>query len=173
MSRLGFIYQSTKCIACKACQVACKDKNNLEVGTFFRRVDTLEHDGRYVHFSAGCNHCNEPACVSACPTQAMYKLQDATVGHDSGKCIGCSTCVWACPYGSPRLSRDKGIATKCNSCKDLRDTGEKPACVQSCITHCLDFDIIDAKIGSKHPEFLASQKITNPSLIIVADEVER
>ena len=171
MNRLGFIYQSKKCIGCKACQVACKDKNSLESGTFFRKVDTFKCDEEYVHFSGGCNHCKNATCVSECPTQAMHKLEDGTVGHNSGKCISCGACVWACPYGAVKFSGDKGIATKCNSCNDLRDRGEKPACVQSCITRCLDFDIIDGKIGDKHPEFLASEEITDPSLIIVYEAV--
>ena len=148
MARYGFLYDQTTCVGCNACQMACKDKNNLEKGMFFRRVDTLETeiDGvkTWVHYSGACNHCKDPACMKACPTGAMRFNPDKTVGHSPEKCIGCGTCTWACPYGVPKLSHRKGISMKCNSCLDLRMQGKNPACVDACITHALRFVDLDA-----------------------------
>lgn len=167
VARLGFIFHIDQCIGCRACQVACKDKNHLEVGTYFRRVDTVVEDGVYKHYSAACNQCRNAACVQACPTGAMYIAKDGTVQHDDGKCIGCGSCMWACPYGSVKLSRLKGTATKCNSCIDLREKGEKPACVQACITHCLDFGLIEEDELNGDASFLPSPLKTQPTLKIV------
>lgn len=168
MSRLGFIYNMDECIGCKACQVACKDKNHLEIGEYYRRVDTLEVNGEYIQFSGACNHCANPSCVTNCPTGAMYVANDGTVQHDSGKCIGCGNCVWSCPYGSVTLSKQKGIASKCNSCADLRANGEQPACVQACITKCLKFGEIEDDIQDL-PSFMPSPTKTNPSFKIIRD----
>ena len=167
MERLGFIYKMNQCIGCMACSVACKDKNHLESGTFFRRVETFKHQGGFVHYSGACNHCASPTCVEECPTNAMHLEEDLTVGHDVGKCIGCGACIWACPYGAVKFSEELGVATKCNSCLDLREKGRKPACVNSCITHCLDFDVITETDEKIFPSFLASPKKTEPSLLIV------
>ena len=167
MGKLGFTFHMDRCIGCKACQVACKDKNHLEAGTFFRRVDTVTDGGRPVHFSGACNHCENPACVAACPTGAMYLAPDGTVQHDDGKCIGCGSCVWACPYGAVSLSRQTGTAVKCNACEDLLKTGQQPACVQACITHCLEFGPIEPEQRQARTDFLPDPGITNPTLRIV------
>lgn len=166
MSRLGFIYNMEQCIGCKACQMACIDKNHLDTGEYYRRVDTLEVEGEYIQFSGGCNHCANPACVKFCPTGAMYVSENGTVQHTAGKCIGCGNCVWSCPYGAVTLSKQKGIATKCNACSDLLAKGEQPACVQACVTKCLAFEEIEDDVQVL-PSFMPSPLTTNPSLKIV------
>lgn len=169
MSRLGFLYDQTRCIGCNACQMACKDRHNLEMGLFFRRVETLEYDGYCVHFSGACNHCGKAACVDACPTGAMGYREDGTVAVDSKKCIGCGTCTWACPYGVPKLSHKRGICQKCDACADLRAQGENPACVDACLTHCLKFGEVDEapdKGWVRDLPFLPDSSRTAPSLWI-------
>lgn len=177
MSHWTFFYDQTRCVGCNACQMACKDKNNLEKSMFFRRVRTMEYerDGRteWVHFSGGCNHCENPACAKACPTGAMSSMPDGTVGHDPGKCIGCGACTWACPYGAPKLSRRLGIARKCDSCRDLREQGKEPACVSACLTHCLRFADTDMLTESETEgyekldlPFLPDSAITGPTVRI-------
>lgn len=181
MGRLGFIYDQTRCIGCNACQMACKDKNNLESGLFFRRVETIEYTengkDKCVHYSGACNHCEEAACVKSCPTGAMHYMEDGTVGHDSGKCVGCGTCTWACPYRAPKLSCRLGIARKCNSCMDLRRLGRNPACVDACLTHCLEFKDLELAESGENGKggrlelvselpFLPDASLTKPSLKI-------
>ena len=166
---LRFTYEMKKCIACQACQVACKDKNHLETGTFFRRVATFAHNGTFVHFSGGCHHCEDAACIKACQTQAMHRADDFTVAHDASKCISCHACVWSCPYGAVSISKKTDLAQKCNSCADLRASGSKPACVQACLTHCLDFQeaAVNVKTVNEYPEFLAPKTITKPKTMII------
>ena len=104
----GFYFNQQMCIGCRTCQVACKDKNDLEVGYLFRRVESFEV-GEFpapatFHYSGACNHCHTPACVEVCPAGATYiNEEDGTVQHDDEACIGCGYCVKACPYG-PRCS---------------------------------------------------------------------
>lgn len=174
MGHLGFLYDQTRCIGCNACQMACKDKHNLEAGLFFRRVDTIEdnQDQSWLHVSGACNHCAEAACVKECPTGAMAYMEDGTVGHQRGMCIGCGTCTWVCPYGAPKLSRRLGIAMKCDACADARKEGSKPACVEACLTHCLDFCDLDEIPAGERAHYVSTLKFlpdaaqTAPSLLI-------
>src|SRR3546814_8025014 len=100
-NQVGFFIDTTKCVGCKTCVVACKDKNQLEVGRNFRRVYDMEN-GTYPkpklwHLSISCNHCDAPACVINCPTTAMHKRpEDGVVLVDHTKCVGCQYCTWAC-----------------------------------------------------------------------------
>ena len=152
---LGFYFDMTRCVGCRACQVACKDKNDLELGILFRNAKTYE-SGEFpkvsmFNYSSTCNHCTSPACVAACPTGAMYKAEDGTVIHDDEMCIGCQTCAGICPYGVPKYSEAKGIVVKCDACAYLRAKGQKPACVDACPSRALDFGDVDelkAKYGS-------------------------
>ena len=162
MPKKGFIYDIKKCIGCKACQVACKDANNLDTGEFFRRVGSVEHEGKTIYYSGACNHCAKPLCVMGCPTGAMHIADDLTVRHNSGLCIGCGACTWNCPYGAPVLSKTKGIAQKCDACAKLRQAGEEPVCVQACITQCLSFGYIQSQY--ELASFLPPWQTTEPAL---------
>lgn len=147
MGRLGFYFDSTACIGCRTCQVVCKDKNRLDVGTIFRKVRTFQ-TGAYptpfvFHYSGSCNHCAEAKCVRGCPTGAMHFGDDGTVQHDKDMCIGCKYCVWNCPYSVPQYIEARNVVGKCDSCKDLRDKGENPVCVDACLMRCLKFGDLD------------------------------
>lgn len=171
MAQFGFLYDQTRCIGCNACQIACKDQNNLENGMVFRRVVTVEDHG-FMHYSGACNHCKDAACVKACPTGAMHYREDGTVGHDREKCIGCGTCTWACPYGAPKLSHKYGTAMKCTSCYPRRKEGKQPFCVEACVTHCLEFRDLDALTPEEEKglvrelDILPEASKTQPSLRI-------
>ncbi|MGL5433914.1 MAG: FAD-dependent oxidoreductase [Lachnospiraceae bacterium] len=147
MGRLGFYIDRQRCIGCKACQAACKDHNNLEMGIFFRNVFTYKaaegNSLNLCNYSAACNHCEEPECVAVCPTGAMQKMDDGTVIYQSETCIACGSCVWGCPYGAPSFSKSGGVSQKCDSCAALRAKGKNPVCVDACITHCLQFGDLD------------------------------
>ena len=109
----GFYFNQQMCIGCRTCQVACKDKNDLEVGYLFRRVESFEV-GEFpapatFHYSGACNHCHTPACVEVCPAGATYiNEEDGTVQHDDEACIGCGYCFQVCPTQALYVDK-KGI----------------------------------------------------------------
>ena len=152
----GFYFDMTRCTGCRACQVACKDKNRLNVGLLFRYVRTYEtgsfpNVGMY-NYAGTCNHCENPACASACPVGAMYKAEDGTVIHDDDMCIGCRACMNVCPYGVPQYDEARSIVRKCDACASLRAKGQNPACVDACPGRALDFgdkDELIAKYGAE------------------------
>ena len=155
---VAFYFDMTSCIGCKACQMACKDKNNLPIGTLYRTVSSYE-TGDYpmpmvYHTSLTCNHCVDPACVKYCPTGAMYKTEEGVVLHDDDVCIGCQTCVKVCPYGVPKYLEDKNITGKCDSCIGIRKDGGLPQCVAACPMRALDFGTVE-EILERHPDAVA------------------
>lgn len=174
---LGFYFDMTVCIGCHTCQIACRDKNNLyNVGEIYRAVKVFE-GGKYpspyyYHLSIACNHCSDAKCVEGCPTMAMHYDGDGTVQHDDDKCIGCRYCTWNCPYGAPQFLEEKGVVGKCDSCKDLRDQGENPACVDACLMRCIKFGDLDELRAEYGPDLvqelpiLPSESMTHPSLLI-------
>lgn len=183
--QLGFALRQDRCMGCKACQIACKDKNDLNVGQLWRRVTEfsggnyegddqdapLKNDVYAFWISLGCNHCSNPICVENCPTKAMYKrAEDGLVLHDDKKCIGCQMCVWSCPYGAPHYNPVTRIVGKCNYCLDLVQQGKDPACVGACPLRALDsgnLKELEGKYGKgETPSWLVSPSLTNPSLVV-------
>ncbi len=175
---LGFYVDMTRCIGCRTCQVACKDRFDLQAaGPRPRRADSYEcgayPEAAVYHLALGCNHCELPACTEACPTGAMYKDADGTVQHDDALCIGCQACVEACPYGAPQYVADWNLVVKCDTCRPLREAGGNPVCVDACPMRAIDFGEI-AELQEKHgPEGLASElpclpafDETHPNLLV-------
>lgn len=177
MGQQGFYFDMTACIGCRTCQVACKDKNDLPIGIVFRKVTHFE-TGVYpnpgvFYYSGSCNHCADPKCVKGCPTGAMHIAEDGTVQHDVDKCIGCRYCTWNCPYGAPQFNEELGKVQKCDGCRDLRDKGENPVCVDACAMRAIHWGDInelkkefDVKDGVNELPSLPSASITSPSLLI-------
>ena len=93
--------------------------------------------------SIACMHCQDPACVAACPTEAIHQRPDGIVLIDSARCAGCRYCEWACPYGALSFDPSTGRMTKCDMCVDLIDAGEDPWCVASCVTRALEVGPVD------------------------------
>ena len=178
---VGFYFDMTRCIGCRACQVACKDKNRLEVGTLYRDVKTYTvgtfPDVTSYSYSFGCNHCENPVCLNNCPTGAIYKAEDGTVIQDQSLCIGCRMCVMSCPYGQPQYFEELGVSGKCDGCYGIRQAGGEPACVAGCPNRALAFGDIDelrAEFGGDLDEgtivVLPSPDQTQPNVLIKTKE---
>ncbi|MBR5474133.1 MAG: 4Fe-4S binding protein, partial [Lachnospiraceae bacterium] len=98
MEQHGFYFDMTRCIGCRTCQIACKDRWSIQAaGLRTRRVETYEvgdyPNARIYHLSVSCNHCSNPACMRSCPSGAMFKAEDGTMRYDESLCIGCGSCV--------------------------------------------------------------------------------
>jgi anaerobic dimethyl sulfoxide reductase subunit B (iron-sulfur subunit) len=151
----AFTFDSSACSGCKACQEACKDKNNLSVGVMWRRVIEVSGGGWVqdgvawtnnvfaYNLSIACNHCVHPKCAGVCPTDAYVHRADGIVYIDLDKCMGCGYCSWACPYNAPRYNFDLGQMAKCNFCFDNIDAGLPPSCVAACPMRVLNFVELD------------------------------
>jgi Fe-S-cluster-containing dehydrogenase component/formate-dependent nitrite reductase membrane component NrfD len=132
----GFVIDQRKCIGCHACTVACKMENEVPVGSFrtwVKYIEKGEFPNARRHFSVmRCNHCANAPCVAICPTKALYTRDDGIVDFDSRRCIGCKSCMAACPYDAIYLDPAEHTAAKCHYCAHRVDIGLQPACVLVC-----------------------------------------
>lgn len=173
MGQICFYVNMDTCIGCGACQIACKDAHALPPGVFFRRLNLVKSPGgtREFPFSGACNHCENPRCTAVCPTGAMHKLEDGTVVHDDGLCIGCGTCIWNCPFGAISFSEASGMSQKCDACIVRRREGKNPLCVDACPTKSIHFGEKEELIAAFGPlapagAVLKDAELTNPSLLV-------
>ena len=151
----AFTFDAKACTGCKACQVACKDKNGLPVGLLWRRVievvagewqataNAWENNVIAYNLTIACNHCTHPKCAGVCPTDAFNVRVDGVVLIQGNKCMGCGYCSWACPYGAPQYDIEQGIMTKCDFCYDNLDAGLPPSCVSACPLRVLDYGTLE------------------------------
>jgi Fe-S-cluster-containing dehydrogenase component/DMSO reductase anchor subunit len=144
----GFHFTADNCIACHACEAACSEKNDNPGHIAFRSVGYVE-GGTYpayqrLNISMACNHCDDPVCLTGCPTRAYTKFAEyGAVLQDPDICFGCGYCTWVCPYNAPQLDPIKGQVSKCNMCVDRLEVGLKPACVSACLGGALEFGVIE------------------------------
>ncbi|GLW25152.1 ferredoxin [Microbispora amethystogenes] len=158
--RMGFFTDTTVCIGCKACEVACKEWNDVPDDGFvfratsydntgslgastWRHVAFVEQDGRWLMMSDVCKHCTHAACLDVCPTGALFRTEFDTVVVQSDVCNGCGYCVPACPYGVIDRREDDGRAWKCTLCYDRLRGGMEPACAKACPTKSIQFGPLD------------------------------
>src|SRR6185436_19752770 len=132
----GFVIDHRRCIGCHACTVACKQENDVPLGSFRTWVKYTDK-GTFPevrrHFTVlRCNHCDDAPCVTICPVNALSKRPDAIVDLDRDACIGCRACMQACPYDALYLNDDRGVAEKCHFCAHRTEVGLEPACVIVC-----------------------------------------
>ncbi len=103
MARYAMVINLKKCVGCSACGIACKNENNVPDGFFWanfqHKTTGTFPNVRYEIIPTLCNHCENAACVKACPVQAMHKDDNGLTLHDAERCIGCKACIMACPYG--------------------------------------------------------------------------
>jgi formate dehydrogenase iron-sulfur subunit len=155
------LIDTTKCIGCKACQVACMEWNDLRdeigvnIGEYQNPLDLSASSWTLMRFSEvedsqgnlewlirkdGCMHCAEPGCLKACPSPgAIVQYVNGIVDFHEENCIGCGYCITGCPFNIPRISKRDHKAYKCTLCSDRVAVGLEPACIKSCPTGALVF----------------------------------
>jgi formate dehydrogenase iron-sulfur subunit len=183
----GMLIDTTRCIGCRGCQVACKAWNGLdavksgfsETGTYplhldastFTRVlfrDVVQADGKVkaVYVKRQCMHCNEPACASACPVGALQKTKDGPVVYADSKCIGCRYCMLACPFNVPKFQWNAvaPYIRKCTFCADRQAAGLAPSCVTTCPAEAITFGERSGLVQEAHRRIDASPKKYAPTV---------
>jgi Fe-S-cluster-containing dehydrogenase component/formate-dependent nitrite reductase membrane component NrfD len=134
--RYGFVIDQTTCIGCHACTVACKTEHQVPLGvnrTWVKYVEQGTWPDTKRSFSVmRCNHCSDAPCVTICPTSALFKRTDGIVDFNTSSCIGCKSCMQACPYDALYIDPDDNTAQKCNYCAHRTEIGIEPACVVVC-----------------------------------------
>lgn len=135
-ARIGFLIDLRRCTGCHACSVACKAEFAVPLGVYKSWVEVSEQ-GSYPETKRKfepklCNHCDDAPCVPVCPVKATYIREDGIVDIDPDKCIGCHTCITACPYKARYFDPDTRSASKCNFCLHRIQNGVVPACVNTC-----------------------------------------
>jgi formate dehydrogenase iron-sulfur subunit len=165
---MGFFTDTTVCIGCKACEVACKSWNQLPAraggqpqmsgqsydntlrlsGDTWRHVKFVEqfdqpYEGRWLMLSDVCKHCVQAGCLEVCPTGAIIRTEFDTVVIQSDVCNGCRSCIGACPFGVIGINEVSGTAQKCTLCYDRMSVGLEPACSKACPTDSIQFGPIE------------------------------
>jgi Fe-S-cluster-containing dehydrogenase component/formate-dependent nitrite reductase membrane component NrfD len=173
--RYGFAIDQRTCIGCHACTVACKTEHKVPVGqfrTWVKYIDSGSWPSSTRAFGVmRCNHCTDAPCVEICPTKALFKREDGIVDFDSERCIGCKSCMQACPYDAIYIDEDTHTAAKCNFCAHRVDDGLEPACVVVCPTRSIwagDLDDPESGISrliAQHPTATrAPEQHTGPNV---------
>ncbi len=141
MTKYAFVIDQRKCIGCHACTVACKAEHDVPIGvnrTWVKYIEKGEFPNSRRYFLVNrCNHCTDAPCVAICPTKALYKRADGIVDFDSNRCIGCKSCMQACPYDALYIDPNSYTAAKCNYCAHRTEVGLEPACVVVCPEHAI------------------------------------
>jgi formate dehydrogenase iron-sulfur subunit len=166
----GFFTDTSVCIGCKACEVACKEWNQLPAddkgflgesldntgelsGATWRHVKFIDNvpdetmgegDGKaFLLMSDVCKHCKHASCMDVCPTGAIIRTEFDTVFIQEDVCNGCRNCISACPYDVIDIDADKDVARKCTLCYDRLQGGMEPACAKACPTDSIQFGPLD------------------------------
>jgi len=160
--RYGFVIDQRKCIGCHACTVACKEENQVPIGVNRTWVKYIEKgtfpDTRRYFSVMRCNHCDNAPCVTICPTVALYRRPDGIVDFDGDRCIGCKSCMQACPYDALYIDPETQTAAKCHYCAHRVEVGLEPACVIVCPVEAIvpgDLDDPNSRIA----RLVASQQV--------------
>ena len=163
MTQYGFYVDLNACIGCKACQMACKDRAQNEVGANWRRVidygggewrkqgEAWVQDLFSYSVPTACHHCSNPPCLPVCPTAAIDRDENGIVIINVDECIGCHLCEWACPWGAPIFYEALAVVAKCDYCKDIVDAGGSPACIEACPMRAMEWGDIE-ELKAAHPD---------------------
>jgi len=176
--KYGFIIDNRKCIGCHACTTACKSEHQVPVGvnrTWVKQVEKGSFpDSRRLFSVMRCNHCTDAPCVEICPVESLFIRDDGIVDFDKDRCIGCKSCMQACPYDALYIDPETHTAAKCNYCAHRIDVGLEPACVNVCPEEAIisgDMEnpntIISQLLSRQAVKSRKPEKATQPNLFYI------
>ncbi len=136
---LEFFIDPNRCIGCQACLHACAECGTHK-GHSMIQLDTIDRGHSVQTVPVVCMHCHSPTCAEVCPADAIKKTEDGVVqSARKPRCIACSNCVIACPFGIPKMMNDLDLMMKCDMCYDRTSEGKKPMCATVCPSGALFF----------------------------------
>ena len=143
MSELAFFIDYSRCIGCQACVQACEECDTHR-GHSMIHLETIQRRDTVQTAPQVCMHCDDPICAQVCPADAIKKTPDGVVQSSlKPRCIGCSNCVLACPFGVPKYYGDIDQMMKCDMCYDRTSVGKKPMCATVCPSQALAFTTLE------------------------------
>lgn len=147
MTRMGFLLDSDNCIGCHACTVACKSEHDVPLGvnrTWVKYIETGTFPDVARKFNVmRCNQCDDAPCMTICPTSALFRASNGVVDFQDDDCIGCKSCMNACPYDALYINPDTNTAHKCNMCNHRLEVGLEPSCQIVCPTEAIKIGDLD------------------------------
>ena len=153
MSEKQFYIDPSRCIGCNACVAACAECDT-HAGVSMIHLETIERADSVQTTPIVCMHCEEPACAAVCPADAIKRTHDGVVQSSlKPRCIGCTNCVYACPFGVPKYEAKIDQMMKCDMCYDRTSVGLRPMCATVCPSGALFFGT---------PEEIAEQRGSTP-----------
>ncbi len=158
MSERQFYIDPSRCIGCNACVAACAECDT-HAGISMIHLETIERGDTVQTTPIICMHCDEPACAAVCPADAIKRTADGVVQSSlKPRCIGCSNCVFACPFGVPKYLPQIDQMMKCDMCYDRTSVGKKPMCATVCPSQALMYgtpeEIAASRGGTPINEFI-------------------
>lgn len=142
------------CCGCRSCAAACAYGHHLQSFLGHVKLNSAE-------LPLHCLHCEQPACVAACPNEAMQKQADLTVQRSHFKCVGCKSCSIACPFGVIQPDLSKHLVPKCDLCLDRFTEGENPRCVNTCTSGALAFLEVDEVAADAKKNLVSVRMLSN------------
>ncbi len=139
MSECAFFIDYSRCIGCRSCVEACEECDTHR-GRSMIHVETVQRGESVQTVPQVCMHCEDPICARVCPADAIKKTPDGVVQSSlKPRCIGCSNCVLACPFGVPKYYAEIDQMMKCDMCYDRTSTGKRPMCATVCPSQALAY----------------------------------
>jgi Fe-S-cluster-containing dehydrogenase component len=143
VSELTFVIDYSRCIGCQACVQACEECDTHR-GRSMIHLETIRRPDSVQTAPQVCMHCDDPICAQVCPADAIKKTPDGVVQSSlKPRCIGCSNCVLACPFGVPKYDGYVDQMMKCDMCYDRTSIGKRPMCATVCPSQALSFTTLE------------------------------